>query len=688
MSNFSSFKTAVEAQFKAMSANTLFLSSVNKDALWETYLSSFPEGSNPIYKERTEHDCNCCKQFIRQAGGVVTIQDNQLVSVWDVTVEAPYQEVANALAALVKQHAIDTIFLHDQPSVGTDHNFSLSEDGTSIRWEHFYTKLPSAVVVNTDRIGSLQGSAKTNVQVFQRGLTEVTMEAIETVLDLIAQNSLYRGEEHSAVVTEVKKLKRDFDKASDKELFCWVASQKAKHIAGFRNTVIGTLLMDLSEGKDLEFAVKSFETKVAPSNYKRPTALITEAMKKSAVKTIKELGIESALSRRYAVVSDLTINNVLFADRSVQPEMGVLDVLDSKIKTTLPNLDKVEKISIESFIEKVLPTASSIEVLVSNKHVPNLVSLIAPVDATAPNILKWGNNFSWSYIGEITDSDMRQAVQAKGGRVDGVFRFTHQWNYSKRNASLMDLHVFLPAHKSSNHKDGCHDNYGNLERVGWNHRKHMSTQGVQDVDYTDRAPEGYVPVENITFPSLSNMPEGTYTCKIHNWSLRAPTEGGFKAEIEVGGEIYSYELDRPLKHKEWVTVAEVTLKNGVFTVDSKLPLMEETPKQIWGITTTKFHKVNMVMYSPNHWDGEQTGNKHYMFMLNKCVNPESTRGLYNEFLTATLNEHRKVFEVLGSSLKTKPSEEQLSGLGFSSTQRNELIVRVKGTFNRLLAIHF
>ena len=35
---------------------------VSKDALWDTYLASFPEGSNPVYKTRTEHDCQCCKQ--------------------------------------------------------------------------------------------------------------------------------------------------------------------------------------------------------------------------------------------------------------------------------------------------------------------------------------------------------------------------------------------------------------------------------------------------------------------------------------------------------------------------------------------------------------------------------------------------------------------------------------------------
>ena len=39
-------------------------------------------------------------------------------------------------------------------------------------------------------------------------------------------------------------------------------------------------------------------------------------------------------------------------------------------------------------------------------------------------------------------------------------------------------------------------------------------------------------------------------------------------------------------------------------------------------------------------------------------------------------EHHRVFEALASKAKTEYSDNQLSGLGFSSTQRNELIVKV------------
>lgn len=48
----------------------------------------------------------------------------------------------------------------------------------------------------------------------------------------------------------------------------------------------------------------------------------------------------------------------------------------------------------------------------------------------------------------------------------------------------------------------------------------------------------------------------------------------------------------------------------------------------------------------------------------------------------------KVFEVLADKMKTPYQEHQLSGLGFSSTMRNSVIVKVDGTFSRTLKVNF
>ena len=75
-------------------------------------------------------------------------------------------------------------------------------------------------------------------------------------------------------------------------------------------------------------------------------------------------------------------------------------------------------------------------------------------------------------------------------------------------------------------------------------------------------------------------------------------------------------------------------------------------------------------------------------MLDDCLNDGKARGFFNEFLTDELSAHRKVFEVVGAKMKTEESNNQLSGLGFSSTQRNSVLCKVKGSFNRVVKINF
>ncbi len=689
MSDFYKFKNALQKQFDELSKHELFITDVDKDILWGTYLDSFPEGTNNIFRERREYDCQCCKQFISACGNVVAIINDKVHSIWDIKVGVKhYQIVADEMSALVKSELIKDVFLSSEKKLGTDFNHQETEDGPVIKWDHFYYELSNKFVSNN--IGTELSAYRSSKEVFARGLDEITIEAAETVIELIEQKSLYRGEEHKPVVELFLEHKKAFDNISiddEKDNYCWLNSVKLGSAARIRNTVIGTLLTDISEGMGLDKAVKQFESKVAPTNYKRPTAVITKSMIANAQKKVKELDIEDSLSRRYAITEDITINNVLFADRSSKKAMNVFDELTAEAPANIKNLDKVENVDIETFIETILPKSTNIELMFENKHINNLMSLIAP-QYESKNILKWDNNFSWAYNGEVADY-MKERVKAAGGRVDGVLRFTHSWNHKRKNNSLMDLHVFMPgcSYIHIKKEKEIHDNYPSGQRVGWNRRTDSRSGGVQDVDYVNEAPINYIPIENITFPDINGMKDGVYYLKIHNWQKRTRNKEGFKAEIEFNNNIYQYYYDKPLDHKEWVDVAKITLKNKVFSIEHLLPESMET-KTIWDVSTNNFHKVKMIMNSPNHWDGNRTGNKHYFFMLENCLNPESARGFFNEFLKEDLREHRKVFEVLGSKMKVEKSDNQLSGLGFSSTQKNSVLCKVTGSFNRVIKINF
>ena len=183
------------------------------------------------------------------------------------------------------------------------------------------------------------------------------------------------------------------------------------------------------------------------------------------------------------------------------------------------------------------------------------------------------------------------------------------------------------------------------------------------------------------------MEDGTYRFFVHNYNHRGGRTG-FKAEIEFDGTIYHFEYDKALRQSENVYVAEVTLKNGQFSIKELLPSTTSS-KEIWNIKTNTFVPVSVIMYSPNYWDEQEgIGNRHYMFMLKGCKNDESPNGFFNEYLKAELAEHKRVFEALGSKMKVDDSDNQLSGVGFSSTKRDEVVVKVIGNTERLLKIKF
>ena len=154
-------------------------------------------------------------------------------------------------------------------------------------------------------------------------------------------------------------------------------------------------------------------------------------------------------------------------------------------------------------------------------------------------------------------------------------------------------------------------------------------------------------------------------------------------------DVRQFVYDKPVKHKENVMVAEITYsKSKGIQIRELIPSTSHSSVSLWNIDTNKFHKVNVMMLSPNYWDEQGIGNKHYFFMLDDCKNPEPVRGFFNEYLNSELTPHRKVFEVLADKMKTPYQEHQLSGLGFSSTMRNSVIVKVDGTFSRTLKVNF
>jgi hypothetical protein len=692
--DFKIIKDAVANQFARMSKHQMYrtgyptnvegedaksndeIAAQFRQEIWDKYLASFPEGSNPIFRERTEHDCSCCRSFIKNIGNTVTIENGQLVSVWDVKVDGAYQVVCDALSAFVKSQPIVDVFLSVESKAGVDKTYEDMVGGIRT-WRHFFVNIPPQFVVQGKSLGESLNGPRQNRAVFLRGLTELTQDAFDTVLDLLARNSLYVGGivKPKETLQAFLKVKKEFDKLdndADRAIFAW-EKLPTLHVgaATIRNTALGTLLIDLSAGMEMEDAVKKFETSImAPTNYKRPTALISPKQAQALKDELIENNLLSALDRRHTDQQEVSINNLLFSDNSARAVItnDAFDDVIAGIPQKVKKFDKVQEIPLDKFLKDVLPTAKTVEILFENRLVGNLFSLITAANPTANKLFKWDNHYSWAYKGEVADS-IKERVKAAGGNVSGDLCCRLAWN----NGDDLDFHMQEP---------GFEIYFGNKGRFSPN-------GGMLDVDMNaGGAHNSKDPVENIFYPDKSRMREGTYKLQVHQYSRRDSRDPGFEVEIDFMGTVYRFVYEKAMGTGANVTVAEFRYTKAVgVEIIKSLPMSSSTKSQTaWGLVTQQFHKVNAIMKSPNAWEDDAIGNEHIFFVMDGAKNDEQPRGYFNEFVRGDLEKHRKALEFVGGKMKVPDSDVQTSGLGFSKTQPNKFIVRVTGAYTQEMAV--
>lgn len=640
---FEKFARVVNAKYNTLAQQELYEVDVD---LAPVYLAAFPAGTDPLYITNTEHDCSCCKNFLRNLGNLVAIKDGKVQTIWDVTdVPYPYDVVAAELHRAVLNAPIKQIFRTKERSYGAESTLQQIESGVK-KWNHFWGKVHDRHYSASP--GQQIGAVEALIHVYKRGLEEFDVDTLETVSELITSNQIYRGQEHAPALNAFRKLWVNYHACSSDEsnkiLYIW--ETYCRPGAQIRNTVIGSLLQDIQSGMSVDAAVRSFEQKVAPANYKRPTAPITESMVKSALKTIDELGIKDSLDRRMAKLSDISVNDVLWVNNSTQKKMrdSIADVLFDSVKKRKPNKTVSSTMSMEQFIEDS-KNYTDIQLFVKNSHQNKFVTLTAPVHADSKNIFKWNNNFAWSYDGDMTDSIKERVKRAGGNVTNAKLRVSLVWF----NTDDLDLYMTLP----------------NRNTIYFANKR-----DILDVDMNVRDPV-CDPVENMSFTS-ANLADGEYTIAVNQYRQRETTDVGCTIEIECDGAIQQWHYKNAVRGR--AVFGSIVIKNGSIEniiVNSGWENFS-APVQKWNISTEQYQTVSAITLSPNFWNQSAVGNKHWIFVIDGCKTPDNVRGIYNEYLTQDLMQHRKVFEVLGSKTKCKNTDEQVSGLGFSSTQREEL----------------
>jgi hypothetical protein len=209
---------------------------------------------------------------------VVKIKDGKMETLWDFDVDDPvYQPVFDAMSKFLHGKPVTDVFVTDERNFGVDHNHEES-DGKIITWTHFHYELPQKFVIRrgSRTLDTIKGRLRDTRNVFKRGLEELSEDSVLTVLELVAQKSLYKGDEWIPVLKKFLEYYHtysllrgvlpqgdgygNFRMADD---WLWEQSVVVGDVVGrIRNHSIGTLLQDITVGKDMNEAVTAYEKMV------------------------------------------------------------------------------------------------------------------------------------------------------------------------------------------------------------------------------------------------------------------------------------------------------------------------------------------------------------------------------------------------------------------------------------------
>ena len=701
---------------KMCATGVLFQSEASGDSVWEKYLEGFGVDKKFRDPDSSVHNCNSCKSFFRHYGNIVALdKDLKILTLFDGDFPEEYQNSFSLIAELLRSSKISNIFVEtfqrlnvfpfDKGIRNSDKTFRLGFDknvkiytkeeaekfgvveaGKAYTFHHFHVVIPSEFIdMSGNSREALIGVSTTTKKVFERLMTEISLDTIDLVKDLINQGSLLDAEKYLPAIDAVRPLMKEFqDVDKDKrDFWLWKKSYKFKY-ARFGNELIGELCKDLAQGMDLNTACQTFNKRIDPANYMKAKSPITKRMIEEAKKFVEEHGYEESFTRRAANLEDIKVADILHSnvgDGKIKPVSIFDGVKPTATRHRKSEFKGVEEVTIDKFMKDILPSCTSVEVFMSSDHKGNLVTLTTAENKDSKRIFKWPNNFSWTYNGNLAGkSQIKEAVKKAGGFVDAPFRFSIMWNedWEKSPVSTdLDAHCVEPG--------GDHIYYGSRFRKDQGGDIAVTKCGGQlDIDMICPRETG---VENIYYKKKDKLKDGAYRLYVNHYSGTRTT---FKAEIAFDEQVFTYNYTIPSDGN--MEIATVHIKNGELDhIDQSKWLVssENAQETIWGIDTNEFVKANLICLSPNHWDEKTAvGNKHYFFMLEGCKNPGKIRSFHIENLLPELATHRKVFEVLGNTNMIEVADNQLSGLGFDATVRDSVILRLKGSHNRVIKVNF
>lgn len=373
----------------------LFITDAND--LFDLYLSNLPP------ERRQHYRCNCCRRFIEQYGNLAIIRNQELVPLlWALGSPPPFFAAAvDALYRRVRHADVTSQFFPSAsvwgiPVTGVWTHLSANPSGPG---------LPPISAVKTPQ--QRMAESKGEFAVLCRALGEYRAGLAEDALRIVEHGAwgpegVQRAELARGIARWFADLANRWAAAGisrSRNLIVWDAVSRAPvGWAHVRNTILGTLLEDLREGRSYDDCRARWNAKVHPLQYQRPQAAPRAGAYARAEQLVEQLGLLPALSRRAAWYTDIPEEVYLWHPQLVEaapaprsrrvtagPAFGHLQAEPPAVERPLPT----QTMSWVKFRREVLSQSIGLEVFFGSSERMAFVGLTTCTEPLAPPILQW-----------------------------------------------------------------------------------------------------------------------------------------------------------------------------------------------------------------------------------------------------------------------------------------------------------
>ncbi len=400
----------LESKISSLIANAnrnLFTTDTDPDRLWNIYLGSIPQD------RRQHYNCNCCRRFIQEFGGLVEIENGITIPLIWAAQEGMFEQAVNDLNIIVGRAKVTGTFHSEKAVWGVPQTKG---------WTHLHGVNKNPWTNKLLTASQKMAEQKEEYRMLREGLAEFKLETLQQAVRILKSDSVVRAEKSADMAEWLLKLKN----AHRNVIWAAVATAPAGwcHV---KSGILGTLLEDIQAGKSMDVISRSWSAKMHPLKYQRPTAEPLDQAIEVAEKLVSTLGIAKSLERRFATLNDILRFEWLPREEEKPANASVFGHLKKELTTGLELPAKM--MTWEKFRTQVLPMAQSVEVMVPSYG--GFYGLLTATYPEAPPIIQWDqpdlrNPVSW-YLYHPNSSATRWSLTPGYQKVNAIFLSPHQW---------------------------------------------------------------------------------------------------------------------------------------------------------------------------------------------------------------------------------------------------------------------